>query len=473
MVRRLLTTCSQQLRAFKYSCRTVERMKNKKKVVLVAGSGALALVLASGAAVAASGDVTTVRPVEVPVVQLTNATPQAPAIFEPTATRVAASDDGSVVIHSGSRSDWVLGPNGLRTGSWVSIKEAGPGPARVTVLGPTAACPGPVPAQNPVQAVSAARNGVTLAFVSSNPLFSCLAGLSAPSNLDSSRARLWVVQKQQDQWRLRLVDEAVTAAVVSGDGADVLYTSTNRPVPSPTGYHNVYSLNLASGVTTRVSEVEQTGARQAYGAFNLRISPDDRYVAWETAESSYTSKMRSDESGNSVSNVLVADRDPDGDGDLRNTPAKLSVVPAPNPSSMALRTGSVVGFTSRSGRTALVYRAQANPGNAKLYVFDMAQKRLFDLGVKVNSYGVPSMSRDGRYFVSGPANDAAPYLFPVFFYDLGATPGESIISATELPMTGTSELDLLSITVTPDRVFLSRSSSYSGGTWTTWEMEVG
>lgn len=412
--------------------------KKPKRGILVGVGSLVAVSLVATCAITASAAGNCVTPAEVAVnTTYTNAAPAAAAPFASTYGPLAVSSDANVKVFSPQY-------HGLE----ITVNDNGT--VYTTFIAPTTACPSTAA----ILALQISSNGQTIALTTADQMFACLNGKTPDNTI-----RNWILTPDGNHgWKAEtLIDysQAVTTyPAITADGSEIAFATTANLTPDATTGTNVYAKNIKTSNIVHVSKNVQTGAANTVSYMNMTLSPNGRYVGWSVNPSSYTSRMLPDESGNSVSNLLMADRDHDGDGVLDNSAVKMMLLPSGSPTSgLSSRSGSFLAINDAHGKERVTYNSYY-PGVASVtYIYDLNSKKLYKLDT-----ALVTTNADGTLGITSITNPTA------FVYRLGEWPAQSSITKISITTNApTYALAAGSAALLNDRVFLSVYSMQGGG----------
>ncbi len=113
---------------------------------------------------------------------------------------------------------------------------------------------------------------------------------------------------------LRSADGPCSAAVISGNGRFIAYSSSARNLgfANPEGIFQIYLFDLDSGQTSLLS-VARSGEVGDGASTEPSISNDGRFIAFRSSASNLEERSRANPSSRHTK-IVLCDRDPDGDG---------------------------------------------------------------------------------------------------------------------------------------------------------------
>lgn len=446
----------------------------KKKIITF---GALAAIIVTGTfagAQVANSAGETVQPTEITAFrEANNSAPAAPALFDKESSITGISLDATTVAAA------------LKSDRLIITKRDANKEIDLEIFEKNETCTGKLG----VQSLNVSANGKVIVLKANGDYFSCLTGLTAPEELDS-RERVWTLTYVNNNWQPKLIESSQPGYIMSnpainGEGDEIVYTTDKKLVPeAKEGSNNVYAQNLSTQQVQLLSLLDETGnnginkkpgeggslsAYQPIAAIaDLKMSISGRYVGWMTTNAStYSSRMLSDESGNSVHNILVADRGVKTGGTWGKV--KMKAVPAQAANGgLDKRSGYLLGFNENEGAAKALYNSSLIINGTTVTetsIYNMTTNKLYSLPTlnqlkAVSHDGTKGISYDYKGPVFGSTSQSS--ISNLIFYNLDSASGSSTMQLSRSSFR-TTETNIIDIKIISDRVLWSTPT-------TTWEL---
>lgn len=421
----------------------------KKLSILIASVGALgvALTLSAGPA---SGAGVGVTPQEVLIpVNNVNAAPAAAALYAPEGNvNMVSTPDAHVTAYSPAN------------GSSINIKTVdSENQVKNFVIGEKGECYDPAPGQVPrVANLNISTDGTRIVFASRSGLYACLAGLpdliEDPDN-PAGVWRIWSATRVNDNWIIDLVSQSSsgqasrgTNPTINSDGSRVVFISDDPNLwPGDENQTNdLYIREINTGKTTLVS-LGAGGWQAPAGVSKAQISADGLYVTWQANYSDGETQTWPSQDG-SVSNIMVAQLDPNGNGTIDENTLNVQALPHPFPSAnFSDRYATLVGMVLFKDQNGVLYSTKDQNGQNNTFIYTIENGELYSLPMS----GTLQISTDRTHLSNGTR---------VYSLDRRALADQVPYSNVKLPNTSST---ISATTATDDRVFVSIATGGSNG----------